>query len=175
MHRSAASCLFWTLGAKQCGRAALAGWDKVVRPAVRSRDGNITLWPFDGDLETLLDRSRVVIAETYPADAYHQLGLSPPIIKSRQERCQQHAAALLGSAASMDLEIDFDLKGAIRAGFGADRRAQDRFDAMVGLLAMLQVVRGGRAAGAPADPTTRCLEGWIVGLDAASLRSPKLA
>ena len=28
---------------------------------------------------------------------------------------------------------------------------------------------------APADPTTRCLEGWIMGLDAASLRSPRLA
>ena len=175
MHRSAASCLFWTLGAKQCGRAALAGWHEVIRPAVRSRDENITLWPFDGDLEMLLDRSRVVVAETYPADACHQLGLSPPIVKSRQEGRQRHATAILGIAESSDLDLEPALEEAVRAGFGAEPTAQDRFDAMVGLLAMLQVVRGGRAAGAPADPTIRCLEGWIMGLDAASLRSPRLA
>lgn len=45
---------------------------------------------------------------------------------------------------------------------GAGKDGEDRFDAVVGLLGMLDVVLGNRRPGEPEDDTTR-IEGWILG------------
>jgi hypothetical protein len=60
--RPAASALFWTLGAKQVGRAAIAGWRELLVPALRN-GLDLAMWPFHGDLDRLLNSHRYVIAE----------------------------------------------------------------------------------------------------------------
>jgi hypothetical protein len=65
--RRAACPLFWTLGGNQVGKAAISGWQEVIAP---SRRLGAKLWPFDGSLGELGKAARLVIAETYPAEAY---------------------------------------------------------------------------------------------------------
>jgi hypothetical protein len=74
--RNAASETFWCLGASGVGKATLAGWRDTLRPALRDPNHRFSVWPFDGQLEDLLASSDAVLVETYPADAYLQLGLS---------------------------------------------------------------------------------------------------
>src|SRR5262249_32071310 len=63
-----AETLFWTLGSKQVGKGALAGWRML---AAAQRDPDIALWPFAGSLPDLLDGgSRIVAVETYPREYY---------------------------------------------------------------------------------------------------------
>jgi hypothetical protein len=47
-------------------------------------------------------------------------------------------------------------------GFDPDRSGDDGFDAVVGLLGMLDVVLGNLESGEPEDDTTQ-IEGWILG------------
>ena len=54
------------LGGNQVGKAAISGWRDVVQPA---RKAGALLWPFDGDLAALSKSGRLVICETYPAEA----------------------------------------------------------------------------------------------------------
>src|SRR5215510_2832685 len=61
-----AETLFWTLGGKQVGKAALTGW-RLLRQARQGEPG-IRLWPFDGPLPDLLAGSGQVVAETYPRE-----------------------------------------------------------------------------------------------------------
>lgn len=162
--RGAACVLFWTLGGNQVGRAAISGWRDVVAPAVRSFD--VGLWPFDGDLESLVASHDCVITETYPADACVQLGLSAPgrgWSKRNQEHRAAQAGALLAWAESRPVVLSRDLEQGLANGFGSSATGEDAFDAAVGLCAMLDVLLGLRPAGAPTDPTTRTVEGWILG------------
>jgi len=53
------------LGGKQVCRAAIAGWQDVLLPALDS----IHLWPFDGSLDGVTQRSGVTVGEIYPAEA----------------------------------------------------------------------------------------------------------
>ena len=76
--RGAASPLFWTLGPKQVGRAAIIGWRDLLAPALLEPTHDIKFWPFDGDLESLFAPGRIVVAETYPAEAGIHLGINPP-------------------------------------------------------------------------------------------------
>jgi hypothetical protein len=55
------------------------------------------------------------------------------------------------------------LRAVVEDGFGPEESGEDSFDAVVGLLSMLDVVLNYRAAGAPLDPTVRRVEGWIFG------------
>ena len=73
--RRAACPLFWTLGGNQVGKAAISGWRDVVQPA---RKAGALLWPFDGDLAALSESGRLVICETYPAEAYGHVGVRLP-------------------------------------------------------------------------------------------------
>ncbi len=54
----------------------------------------------------------------------------------------------------------------IEDGFGAGADGEDRFDAVVGLLGMLLVLRGERRSGEPDDPVVSRVEGWILGQQA---------
>ena len=52
---------------------------------------------------------------------------------------------------------------AIQHRFGAHPDGEDAFDAMVGLLGMLNVVLGLRSAGDPPPGAAPDVEGWILG------------
>jgi hypothetical protein len=47
--------------------------------------------------------------------------------------------------------------------FGAGKGGEDRFDALVGVSSMLEVVLGHRQEGAPHSDDVRKIEGWILG------------
>lgn len=171
--RRPAAPLFWTMGAQQVGKAAIAGWRDVLGPALRERD-DVYLWPFAGSLQELLDRRGIVIVESYPAEFYNHLGVSFP--KGREghggKRVTHSRAAnaelLFAWAAANRVQLEHELEDVIRSGFGPAAAGEDPFDAVVGLVGMLNVLFGHRLPGEPADDHIRHVEGWILGQAAAA-------
>ena len=155
----AAGCMFWTMGAGQVGKAALHGWRDVIGPA-RRRGAH--LWPFDGDLADLAGRGGLVLAESYPGDAYGQLGFT---IRRKGDRALRAALApcLAAWAGKHGIALDTGLWAAIGAGFPPEAGNDDGFDAAVGLLAAIAVATGERAAAPPVSDAMRRWEGWILG------------
>ena len=67
-------------------------------------------------------------------------------------------------AAAAEVGLDAALRAEMEDGFGAGPSGDDRFDAVVGLFGMLNVVLGLRPSGEPDDPVVRRIEGWMLGL-----------
>ena len=173
--RPAACPMFWTLGGNQVGRAAITGWRDLLAPG--RRDGaDMAIWPFEGALADLLRRHRVVVAETYPGEAYGHLELRSPLRaqggKRRQIARVACAPSLLTWAERASVALAPELRTDIMSGFGPDADGEDRFDAVVGLFGMLNVVLGLRPSGEPDDPAVRRIEGWILGQDATVADGP---
>jgi hypothetical protein len=161
--RPAAAALFWTLGAQQVGKAAIAGWRDLLIPALGAGH-DLELWPFDGPLDGLFAPGRIVVAETYPAEVYRHLGLEfRRGGKRRQAGRAANGAVLIDAARRLAVTLDRPLRRALAGGFGPGPGGEDPFDAAVGLLGMVNVLRGGRPPGAPDDPVVRRIEGWILG------------
>ena len=163
---SAAGCMFWTLGAKQVGKAALFAWREVVIPARRR---GARLWPFDGDLAALAGLGGLILAESYPGDAYGQIGFK---IRNKRDRTLRAALApqLLGWATARRVRLADDLAAAVLGGFPAAAGGDDGFDAVMGLLAAIAVVDGERPGGPPLAGPSRRWEGWILGKRTSSER-----
>jgi hypothetical protein len=160
--RRAACALFWTLGGNQVGKGALTGWQEIVRPALK---GGALLWPFAGRLEGLASLPCLVIAETYPADAYACLGASfgPGESKRRPADRKKKAAPILNWAAKRGVRIDA-VESVLRSGFYGNEGGEDAFDALAGLLAMISVVKKDIAEASVKLPPSRAVwEGWILG------------
>ena len=172
--RAAASPLFWTLGAQQVGRTAIAGWRDVLAPGLRDPTLDVAIWPFAGRLDELLRAGRIVVAETYPAEVYHHLRITWPVTtpgrrsgKRSSIARQTVAPTLLRWADATGVALDPPLRAAIVDGFGPSPSGEDPFDAVVGLFGMLNVVLGRRSSGDPDDERIRRVEGWILGQRAA--------
>lgn len=158
--RQAACMLFWTLGGNQVGKGAISGWREIIIP----RLDQIGLWPFDGSLAELAISKPVIVAETYPGDVYRQIGM-PRTGWSKRRQADRIVMGQTMSpwlAARSNLDIDL-LQSCIDDGFGSDKAGEDRFDAVVGLLGMLDVVDERRGEGVPALDAVRKWEGWIIG------------
>jgi hypothetical protein len=169
--RQGAEALFWTLGGKQVGKAAIDGWRTILVPALRDPALGVALWPFDGDLAELVARRAMVVAETWPRECYRHLGLfahvagAPRPSKRRQADRERNAPALFAWAAATGTELDPELAASITDGFGSGPGGEDPFDAVAGLFGMLNVLLGRRPAGVPTeDEAVRRVEGWILGL-----------
>lgn len=157
--RPAGAPVFWTLGANQSGKAAIAAWRDWLAPALAA-GAPYRLWPFDGALHALLAPGRAVLAEVYPAEALRQLGLRMPGSKrDHAARCAL-APALLDCAGGLALP---ELRAAITDGFGAAADGEDRLDCVLGLLAMLRVIDGAQPDHIPDDDWVRRWEGWVLG------------
>ncbi len=160
--RRPAACLFWTLGANQVGKAALSLWAELAVPGLR--DHGARLWPFDTDLTA----PGLVLAETYPAACLNHLGLSVAA-KRRQNHRRAVAPGLRDRATRLGVSLPRALGDSLDEGFGAGAHGEDAFDCVVGLLGLLQVLRGERPAGPPDHVDgARTVEGWIVGVGVAS-------
>lgn len=161
--RRAACSLFWTLGGNQVGKAAISGWQEVVAPA-RRRGAKI--WPFDGPLGALVRSARLTIVETYPTEAYGHVGIrfSAGQSKRRQKDRQTVASQIEAWASLNQVAVSPELVFLLRDGFGPKASAEDPFDAVLGLLGMIEVVEGRRSAGETAANAT--WEGWILGQSA---------
>jgi hypothetical protein len=168
--RRAPAPLFWTMGAQQVGKAAIAGWREVLAPALADAALDVAIWPFAGELSSLFRPGRIVIAETYPAEIYGHLGVrfarSPPGARGgKRDRAarQANAGVLLRWAKAAGVRLMPALRGEIIDGFGTSSDGEDRFDSTVGVFGMLNIVLGHRDARVPDDPLVRRLEGWILG------------
>jgi len=170
--RQGAEVLFWTLGGRQVGKAAIDGWRTVLAPALRDRELEVALWPFDGELGALVARGGVVVTETWPRECYRHLGLSfaptpysPHPSKRRQADRRRNAPALLAWATATGTGLAPDLAAAIGDGFGAGPGGEDPFDAVAGLFGMVNELLGRRPEGVPdGDEAVRRVEGWILGM-----------
>jgi hypothetical protein len=167
-----AEALFWTLGGKQVGKAALLGWQMIA--AARRTQPGILLWPFDGPLpELLTGQAQLVVAESYPREYYRYLG--PPTGHGRWSKRRRAdrirlIPGLLAWAAGLPVEWDASIYRRVESGFSDSRNGEDEFDAIIGLLAMIAVVTGAIGAGVPADdPAVLGIEGWILGRTAENL------
>lgn len=67
---------------------------------------------------------------------------------------------LFNWAASRGIDMDDILRNQIGAGF---EEGDDAFDAILGLMSMIEVLLGYRSDGAPSDAVVRDIEGWIFG------------
>jgi hypothetical protein len=160
--RPAGAPLFWTLGANQSGKAALAAWRDMLLPALAAGE-TVRVWPFAGPFRALLAPGAVALAETYPAEALGHLGIRLRGSKRRQADRAAVAAPLLAAMARLDATPDAAMRATVADGFGADAAGEDRFDCVLGLLCVLNVLAGHRPDAAPDDPWIRRWEGWVLG------------
>ena len=160
--RPAGAPVFWTLGANQSGKAAIAAWRDWLSPALAG-DAALRLWPFDGPLAALVAPGHAVLAEVYPAEALRHCGLRLPGSKRAQGPRLALAAALREACALRRVSPSRALAAAIRDGFGADAKGEDRFDSVIGLLGLIGVLEGDRPDFVPDDPWIRNWEGWVLG------------
>lgn len=168
-HRAACP-LFWTLGGQQVGKAAIHGWSHMIGPALNDPSVTARLWPFDGDMDNLIQPGGILIAETYPAEFYHHLGVKFSTHRAGTKsgkRVQSERAAnairLLDWAEYNRVEVDPDLERMLVEGFGRHPYGDDMFDATVGLFGMLNVILGNQPCRIPEDEHVRRIEGWILG------------
>lgn len=168
--RPAGAPLFWTLGANQSGKAAIAGWRSLILPALEA-GAPLRLWPFEGPFRALLSPGSVALAETYPAEALRHLGIRLRGSKRRHADRRAAAGALSAAMDGQSAMPDDAMRRALADGFGADAAAEDRFDSVLGILCLLNVLAGNRPDTAPDDPWIQRWEGWVLGQTAL----PKLA
>ena len=154
--------IFWTLGAKQVGRAAIQGWRDLLAPAVRA--GSISIWPFDGELPVLLASARITVLEAYPAETYGHLGLSRGFGKRVREGRMSQARTILSWCERNDVVLQPELTAHVENGFGDASSGEDIFDAFVGLLGMIEAVSDPTRWAAPEPQKTRLCEIWRAGL-----------
>jgi hypothetical protein len=156
-----AAPLFWTLGAQQVGKGALTGWRELVRT------GGVRVWPFDGPLGALLASGGTVVAETYPGQAARDLGagFGPGESKRRRDDRRARGKLLLERAAGLGVRVARPLAAEVVDGFGQAGTGEDRFDAFVGLLQVVRVLRGERPPDPPpSEARARSVEGWMLGI-----------
>ena len=168
-YRPAAAALFWTMGAQQVGKAAISVWRDVLQPAfVESgeRGDEIGVWPFQGKLfkeenekennqQSTIDRQlltgrRTVVAEVYPGEMIHHIGMQ---VRSKRDQAERAKAAepALAWVTRHGWRLTPEAEMALKDGFGSAADGEDRFDAFVGLLGMLGVLAGTIPEGGPAD------------------------
>jgi hypothetical protein len=170
--RPAGAPLFWTLGANQSGKAAIAAWRDFLIPALTTPAPPL-LWPFEGDLLRLLAPGRIAIAETYPAEALRHLGLRMGGSKRRQADRAALARPLRMAMEGLAARPERALERALADGFGEDAAGEDRFDSVLGVLCVVGVLNGVRPDGVPDDPWIRRWEGWVLGQTALPLPSSR--
>ena len=165
--RSAAP-LFWTLGGQQVGKAAILGWRDVILPWLQTSPDSLAIWPFSGCTAPQATPGQVTMFETYPAYYALSLGLRADAQMrqaGKRSLVYRLAAAdiLLRQAKSLRLAIPEIWEKEIASGF-ANPNGDDWMDSLVGLLGMLQVIRGDLPLKLPINPIIHTIEGWILGL-----------
>lgn len=161
--RRAASPLFWCVGAQQVGPAVISGWRELLQPLLLTGRERVRLWPFDGELDALLMPNSLVVVETYPREFYGHLGVAP--VKKKAPDSRRQAGKILEKRAnSLGVVLSDECRAQLADGFNSPEMGEDDgFDAVVGLLGMLNVLLGRRSPGGPSTSARRAVEGWIFG------------
>jgi hypothetical protein len=159
INRPRAESIFWLVGAKQVGKAALSGWQDILIPALARQ---ARLWPFDGALSAL-DANTLTLAETYPAEVYRHIGMKRPVGKRSQNGRRAAGEVMLEWASKHQVKFSQQVERLILCGFGEGNNGEDPFDAVVGLCGMIEVCDGRRAEAPDALWSSQPGEGWILG------------
>jgi hypothetical protein len=167
--RPAGAPVFWTLGANQTGKAALAAWRDLLIPALMAMRAP-RLWPFDGAFLRLMAPGGIAVAETYPAEAMRHLGARMAGSKRRQDDRAAYAGCVLQAMRNLQAEGSLAMQAALLDGFGRHPAGEDQFDSVLGVLCVLNVLQGRRSGQAPSDPWIRQWEGWVLGQHEHSMR-----
>lgn len=169
--RRAACPLFWTLGGQQVGKAAISGWREIIQPGISDRDIQLSIWPFSGHLDVLLQPGAVILAETYPAEFYTHLDIKftparrgQKSGKRSQKDRMKNAETLISCFRKSSISMEESLESLIRDGFGASVSGEDKFDAIVGLIGMIITLRNWGSELEPQAEHLRHNEGWILGM-----------
>jgi len=160
--RPAGAPLFWTLGANQSGKAAIAAWRDMLLPALAAGE-DLRIWPFAGPFLSLLSPGSIALAETYPAEALRHLGIRLKGSKRRQSDRAAVAEPLLAAMDRVNAEPTPALQAVVADGFTGDAAGEDRFDSVLGVLCLLNVLAGHRPDTPPDDPWILRWEGWVLG------------
>lgn len=130
-------------------------------PALRK---GARLWPFEGRLSELA-ATHLVLAETYPGEAYSHVGVQfrPGMSKRRRDDRQSVSAGLIKWAEERRVSFSPELGTQVASGFGESSSGEDSFDALVGLLGMIEVVDGRRPEAPITQRNRELWEGWILG------------
>lgn len=165
-NRRAACPLFWTLGGQQVGKAAIHGWKHLLIPALEQPQLRLKLWPFSGSFSDLCLPGNIIVVETYPAEYYSHLGIFQPgdrMSKRKQSGRKYYTEKLISLSDRLNLDLDPGVISAIQDGFGDFLDSEDRFDALVGLYGMINVVQANHPNGEPVPSRIAKIEGWIFG------------
>jgi hypothetical protein len=116
-------------------------------------------------LADLTSAPGVVLAETYPAEAYRMVGAGflSGQSKRRQADRQGKAEAILAWAERHGVVFTAAASAASAAGFGSTASGEDQFDALLGLLKMIEITEGYREECTERHEATADREGWILG------------
>ncbi len=167
INRRPACPLFWTMGGQQVGKAVISGWRDLLTPALTDPALDLKIWPFSGVLAELCQPGASVVVETYPAEFYSHLGLSFSSPSKRSKRClsdrQVYSDHLISWACAHSIDLDPTIRQTVLDGFGPGPDGEDRFDALLGLYGMINVIQGNQPTGEPIPPHISRVEGWIFG------------
>ncbi len=134
-----------------------------MRTGPSLQNASFRIWPFHGPFRGLLSPGHIALAETYPAEALRHLAIRLRGSKRRHtDRCAT-ADALLTAIDQQAATPDDAMRDAVLDGFGADVSGEDRFDSVLGVLCVLNVLAGARPDIAPPDPWVQRWEGWVLG------------
>jgi hypothetical protein len=106
---------------------------------------NLAIWPFSGRMAELARPGKIIVAEIYPAEFTHQLGLFSPFKRFSKRRQNDRVFTmerLIKQAVTTGIQIYPELERRLAEGFGFSPTGEDRFDAVVGLIGMLQIISG---------------------------------
>ncbi len=166
-YRNEASPLFWTIGAKQVGSAAMCGWEEILQLLIAEENRGFQIWPFEGDLASMTRSGRDIVVETYPGEAYSHIGF-PQFWsgKTTQEKRRARASNILNWTENNHVTVSEQILARIQDGFGPESSGEDPFDAVVGMCSMIEVVEGRRREGPEGFRNLEGItnhEGWIFG------------
>lgn len=140
-----AESVYWCIGGKQVGRAALQFWFELLQP-LRRAHAQVAVWPFDD-----LSNAAFVVAECYPGF------LTPTTWRRRVVKT--NPVEVVKAIASLAEEPTIAARTRLHA-----VSSEDEFDMFTTALAMRAALRAGRdLLAAPADAGP--YEGWIALLE----------
>jgi len=162
--RGTAASLFWLVGAQQVGKAAITAWQEFIRAILEITEIPIKIWPFDGELNSLLHPGSIVICEAYPRQYYKTLGFpNHRWSKRSQEDRTNRFSEVQQLLKRYNISTHKELEEIGAQGFGQRHTGEDAFDCTVGVVGMAQCLLN-ESVYEPIKPYIRRTEGWIFGI-----------
>lgn len=152
------------------GSAACALWQELASQLAADR--TFKVWPFEGELERLLQSTSVVVGEMYPRAAYATalLDAAPtsraPMVVAKTDAGVRHEAIATLRSAHWVCSLGVELRDLTEA-----EANEDDFDACVTAAALLRCVLEG-APLCPSQLESATSEGGMLGTGSVNLRLP---